>query len=309
MSLNEYMWIYGLAEALALTLIVAIVLGVKWWRLRREHRRWRRARARIDGLIEGAIEGARAKQTDRPELRDSRIASLRALSDPFKQDPIVEEEAWRQALGAIDRCFEALGETTASLAAANHRKAVPTHDTSSPESGQAPEDDGLASPGMESDVEALLEQYRLGRSTISSNREAGGDLKQKYRDLLVVNQSLRSRIDNLAPTDETDSLREELDAFLRSNLAFMRAALTAERNFNLLEQQFDEFEGRIDNLQATINTYRKAVHKLVSERDQLDEEQHQYLIQLDLKDKVIARLNRNYEALRREYAKIYGGTR
>ena len=94
---------------------------------------------------------------------------------------------------------------------------------------------------------------------------------------------------------------------MQSNLAFMQAAYNAERNINSLEQQFDDFEERIHNLQVSVNNYRKSVHKLVTERDLLIEEKQQFITQLELKDKVIARLNRNYETLRREYTKIYSG--
>lgn len=308
MDQNEYLWIYGLAEALVVTAVLAAFMGFKWWRLHREKRERRAASARIHGLFEKEIARADSETGTRSEWRECRIASLRALSRPFARDRIGEEAAWSEALDHLDRCFGALARTAANPIAAPGRPVAETSESRPYEPPQAFDDEGLASPGIESDVEALLEQYQLGRATFASNQANGGDLRQKYRDLLQVNQGLRARIDTLGPSEETDTLREELDGFLRSNLAFMRAALTAERNFNLLEQQFDDFEERIHGLQMTINTYRKSVHKLLSERDLLNEEKQQSMIQLDLKDKLIARLNRNYETLRREYAKIYGGT-
>lgn len=308
MSLTHYVWIYGLAEALAVAVLVAAILGSKWWRLRREHLAWLSACERIDGLIHEEIARARDKPTARPELRDSQILALRAVSRPFRHCQLAEEDTWSEALDQLDRCFEGLRQTTSGLTAMGHRATSKAPGTPAPEHPESLEDEGLSSPEMDSEIEALLAQNRLGRSAFSLHRESGVDLKQRYRDLLHVNQGLRGRIDSLAQTGTTDPLREELDAFLQSNLAFMQAAFATERNFNLLEQQFDDFEERIHNLQVTINTYRKSVHKLVTERDLLNDEKLQYLTQLDLKEKVIARLNRNYENLRREYAKIYGVT-
>jgi hypothetical protein len=301
MTTSHYIWIYGLAEALALVLIVTIVLGIQWWRLRKERRSWLTLAERVDRLITDEIIRARDTHTKRPELRDGWIATLHALSKPFRHERLAEDEVWHEVVGAIDRCFEGLARTTASPRVQSARQ---------PETTPAPiQDVGLDSPGMESDIEALLQDYQQGRTTLSENQSNGGDLKIKYQDLKLVSDGLLDRIQAIGPGSEVDMLvlRQELDVFMQSNLAFMQAAYNAERNLNFLEQQFDDFEGRIHNLQVTVNNYRKSVHKLVTERDLLIEEKQQYIAQLELKDKVVARLNRNYETLRREYTKIYGG--
>lgn len=299
MQLTHYVWIYGLAEALVLVLILAIVLGIKWWRLRKERRAWLTLTQRVEHLIVDEIARVRDTRTNRPELRDGWIATLHALSKPFRHERLTEDEVWQEVIGAIDRCFEGLARTTASPGAQPARH---------PETAPAPSREaGFDSPDMESDIDALLQHYQQGRTVLSDNQSNGGDLKIKYQDLKLVSDNLLDRIAAIGQGSEVDvlALRQELDVFMQSNLAFMQAAHNAERNLNFLDQQFDDFEGRIHNLQITVNNYRKSVHKLVTERDLLIEEKQQYITQLELKDKVIARLNRNYETLRREYTKIY----
>ena len=301
MTLSHYVWIYGLAEALALVLILAIVLGVKWWRLRKERQAWLTLAQRVDHLLEDEITRVRDTPTKRSELRDGWIATLLALSKPFRNERLTEDLAWQEAVGAIGRCFEGLARTTLNLGT--------QPPTLKPETVPAPfVDEGFDSPSMESDIDALLQNYQEGRSALSSNHSTGSELKVKYSELKQISEGLLARIESLGHGGEVDvlALRQELDVFMQSNLAFMQAAHNAERNINFLEQQFDEFEGRIHNLQVTVNNYRKSVHKLVTERDLLIEEKQQFITQLELKEKVIARLNRNYETLRREYTKIYG---
>lgn len=300
MTLSHYVWIYGLAEALALVLIVTIVLGVKWWRLRKERQDWLRLAERIDHMIVDEIARARDTRTKRPELRDGWIATLHAIAKPFRHERLAEEAAWQEVFGAIDRCFDGLARSAPN----------PIAPTAKPETTAIQfQADALSSPNMEADIDDLLQQYQQGRSAISASQFTEVDLKSKYSELKQISEGLLARIATIGQGGDVDvlALRQELDLFMQSNLAFMQAAYNAERNINSLEQQFDDFEGRIHNLQVTVNNYRKSVHKLVTERDLLIEEKRQLITQLELKDKVIARLNRNYETLRREYTKIYSG--
>ena len=300
MTLSHYVWIYGLAEALALVLIVTIVLGIKWWRLRKERQDWLKLAERVDQMIADEIARARDTRTKRPELRDGWIATLHAIAKPFRHERLAEEAAWQEVFSAIDRCFEGLARIAPSPAA-----------TAKPETSTILlQEAGLSSPNMEADIDDLLQQYQQGRSAIASSQSTDVDLKSKYGALKQVSEGLLARIATVGKGGgETDmlALRQELDLFMQSNLDFMQAAYNAERNINSLEQQFDDFEERIHNLQVSVNNYRKSVHKLVTERDLLIEEKQQFITQLELKDKVIARLNRNYETLRREYTKIYSG--
>lgn len=302
MTLSHYVWVYGLAEALALVSIVTIVLGIKWWRLRRERQDWLRLTEHIDHMITDEIARARDTRTKRPELRDGWIATLHAIAKPFRHERLAEESVWQEVFGALDRCFDGLARSTPSPVASA---------AASPETAAVrPPDDALSSPSMEADIDDLLQPYREGRSAFSSSSQSmEGDLKSRYSELKQVSEGLLARIATIGQGGEVDvpALRQELDLFMQSNLAFMQAAYNAERNINSLEQQFDDVEGRIHNLQVTVNNYRKSVHKLVTERDLLIEEKRQLITQLELKDKVIARLNRNYETLRREYTKIYSG--
>lgn len=301
MTLSHYVWVYGLAEALALVLILAIVLGVKWWRLRKERQAWLTLAQRVDHLLEDEITRVRDTPTKRSELRDGWIATLLALSKPFRTERLTEEAVWQEAVGAIQRCFEGLAHATASPNASPPAR--------QPETAPVQiQDAGFDSPSMDTDLDALLQGYQEGRSALSSNQSTGSELKVKYSELKQISEGLLARVESIGRGGEVDvlALRQELDVFMQSNLAFMQAAHNAERNINFLEQQFDDFEGRIHNLQVTVNNYRKSVHKLVTERDLLIEEKQQFITQLELKEKVIARLNRNYETLRREYTKIYG---
>lgn len=301
MTVSQYAWIYGLAEALALVSVLAVVLGAKWWRLRQERQGWLALGKRIDTLLDAAIVRARDAKTTRPELRDGQIAALRALSKPFQQNRIGDDGAWHEAIGVIERCFAGLAKTTSGIQTA----AQPEY-PSNTQSVTSPDSD-INAPKMDSDIDALLTHSRLGRSQLAASQSSGLELRQRHQELEQVNAALLAHLESISQGETVDmtALRQELDLFMQSNHALIQAAYKKDRNLNFLEQHFDDLEKRIHNLQVTINNYRHSVVKLITERDLLLEEKQRYLSQLEIEKKVIARLNRNYDALKREYTKSY----
>lgn len=302
MMLNQYVWLYSLAELLAVVLLVAIVFGIKWWRLRRERRTWLGLSERIERLIDNEIAATNSKHADRPELRDSHLAILCAIAKPFQDERLTEDQAWSEVIGLIDRYMTALTQVTARPT--NQRTAAPPAAT--PAEQTAANEAAAAAESQEFElINGMLQQCQRGRSTLPE----GENLQRTYQDMIQTQEQLLARVRAAREGCQLDmdALQADLTTATENNSAFMQAAHTTERNIQQLEQIFEDFETRIHNLQVTINTHRKSAQKLITERNSLQQDKELLLGQLAIKEKIIARLNRSYETLRREYVKIYEG--
>ncbi|SDX85942.1 hypothetical protein SAMN05421644_11636 [Allochromatium warmingii] len=299
MALNQYVWIYSLAEMLAVVLVVAIVFGIKWWHLRQERRTWLGLSVRVERLIDDEIAATNSKHADRPELRDSHLAILCAIAKPFQDERLTEDQAWSEVIGLIDRYITALTQVTAR----------PTTQRTAAPPAATPAEQTAANAAAESRevelINGMLQQCQRGRSTLPE----GENLQRTYQDMIQTQEQLMARVRAAREGCQLDmdALQADLTTATENNSAFMQAAHTTERNIQQLEQIFEDFEARIHNLQVTINTHRKSAQKLITERNSLQQDKELLLGQLAIKEKIIARLNRSYETLRREYVKIYEG--
>lgn len=165
--------------------------------------------------------------------------------------------------------------------------------------------DALASEQLDSSIDVLLAQYRGGTLAIANNRDATAELKRNYRQLQLTNRELRERLQ----AEKNSELLDAFDAYERSKAEFMKTLSVKERSYNLLVKEFEALQEYLHNMQTTVGNYRKSVHKLVIERGAIAEENKQLREQQEVTNKLVARLNRNYDALRNEYTKLFETTR
>lgn len=304
MDLNHYVWIYGLAEALAVTLVLAVVFGVKWWRLRQERQRLAQTCKLIARAIKEDIEANQYKSTSRPELRNGRIGYLKALFKPFRSGRLDDEDAWREVLESLDQCFDGLRQST--RAATGKQEPVPPAIGAKSPALDTEAAASRATLETNADIDGLMNQYQISLSALNANRQVSADLQNRYVQLEQANEELRAQ---LGSSETGGPLRQMLDTFEQRNLEFMQIAFSAERNQAILQQELNALEEHIHNLNVTIKNSRKSAHKLLLERDALTEENQRLIEHQQSTDKLVVRLNRNYDALRREYTKLYEGSR
>ncbi len=313
MNEEYYLRLYGLAEALALCLAVALFFGYKWWKLFQANRRLERACAQMPILLKQRSERAKLDSKLGKPAQESWAAHCKALAALFERRRIDRTEDWEAAL-------ETLGQSLAKLTPAEPPAPQPspvatTAIAATPEEGAAPEPDppaaaaGLAMPELDAEIGKLLDQHSRGVASLNESHTATMDLRRKCEDIKLANQNLRIKLESVAKQDRTGQLRQILDEVEQSNLDLQQMALAAEHQHSGLGAQLDALGQQIHNLQITIRNYRKSLQKLLLERDALIGENKEHLRQLETKTRLIERLNRNYDALRREYTKLYEATR
>lgn len=291
MSPTHYVWIYGLAEALALSLVLTALFGIQWWRLRRDRQKMEPTCRAIAGMLKEEIDRIKNRPTARPGLRKSQTAYLTALSKPFKQRQLVDEDAWKAVVENLGQCFDDLTRTTQEMSEPDHPSALDASDDTA----------GLSTAELDLGIDSLLTGYQTGKSAIETNREATAELKRNYQQLQLANRNLRQKLQ----MDKNSELWQLFETYERENAVFMKTLSAKERNYNLLVKEFEALRERLQHLQATIDNYRKSVHKLLLERSGLDEENKQLREQREVTDRLVTRLNRNYDTLRNEYTKLF----
>lgn len=287
MSATDYLWIYGLAEACAVTLLAAVVFGLAWWRLYRERmaslRTCRaiaeRIRTDIDALGDGQLGGAR-------------VAYLESLARPFASGNIAELAVWNEILDDFQRAFPASGETDAAAPDTGRECAPPRSD------GQTAGEEAVETAALDADIDQVLEQYQVSLSSFSTNRGDIANLTTKCRQLEGANRELRQRLETASKSDLTDHLLQELSTVEQSNIDFMRMLSESDQHQNALATELERLEASIHHLKSCNQRYRKLVQEILLERDSLAEQKKQLLAQVE-------RLNRTYDSLRLEYIKLY----
>ena len=316
MNLSQYVLLFTLAEALAVTGVLAVVLGLKWWRLRQRAGRTLKAERMIKRLLRAEIAKQEDKPNPRPEVRTAHLACLKVLTLPYSEQRLDDEPTWTRVLSTFEQCFEALEQP--SGARAGSRSAAPVDDSepaqpgatpdSDPDSDPAPDDalDASASAALDAKMEALRGQYRRSISSLGADQETVAELRSKYAQLHEINQSLRSKLEALGQHDDTSELRQALEQAERCNLELMQAALGSKRNFNIMTQHCQALDDHVERLQTSIKGYRKSAHKLLLEREAHTEEIKALATQLEMRERLVERLNRNYKVLRDEYNRLHG---
>ncbi len=299
-SVSQYVWIYGLAEALAVSLFLTAVCGFNWWRLRQSHQQSEQMRKAIAAMIKDRISELDSASNTRPELQRIELESLQALLKPFRKQQFNNEEVWKAVLESLERSVREAMRVTHAPA-----EKLAQGITQIAESAIEDEDPDLFSASkLDTGIEDLLAQYQVGKSAIGTNQDATADMKHHYQQAQLANRELRRKL-NLENNAE---LLQIFDTYERSNAAFMKTLSVKERSYNLLVKEYESLQEHIHNLQVTISNYRKSVHKLVGERSTLSEENKQLQEQISVTNQLIGRLNRNYDALRNEYTKLFDTT-
>lgn len=291
-SFANYVWIYGLAEALALAVLAAIVFGVKWWRLQQQRNKLTRTCHAIAAMLREEIAKKKSHMTTTHESRDYQIACLQTLMQPFQKKTVDEEQVWKNVLNNLDNHFDELLRTTCDLAALKNDDEINfTHGSEFLEEDYAEVDNELSSLKMDADIDAILSQYQIDMETLAANQKLNEELKQKYQNLEHANQDLQSEINEITQLELNSPLGQQLDAFRKSSLEFMRQASVAKSHCNSLSQQIDVLEAHLHHHQVNINHYRKSVHKLLINRDTLAKEKKQLIAQIKETNRLVARLN------------------
>lgn len=311
-SEDYYFWLYGLAEALALCLVAALVFAYKWWKLFQASRRLERACFTMASLLEQRGERARQDAMQGKPLQEDWAMSCKALAALFAQQRLEDAEAWEAVLGTLGLSIAKLAprEPQPPAPQSGPTETVAYLEASAPmEDGAVPPAAGLAMPELDAEIGRLLDQHSRGMATLDESRSTAADLRRKCEEIRLANQNLRAKLESVAKQDRTGQLRQILDEVEQSNLDLQQMAFAAEHQHKGLGAQLDALGQQIHNLQLTIRNYRKSLQKLLLERDALVQENKEHLKQLEAKTRLIERLNRNYDALRREYTKLYEATR
>jgi chromosome segregation ATPase len=303
-SLSHYVWIYGLAEALALSLILTTLFGVGWWKLHQDRKKLELTCKKIAGMLKEDIDDISQKPTTRPELRNVRVSYLKTLAKPFKKRQLNDEQVWKDVLETLERSLDALMQTTRSASEPDHQALKITNGADAIHADSADTDE-LSADTLDSELDRMLAGYQAGKSAIETNREATVEMKRHYQELQLANQKLRQKLQ----VDKTSELWQAFDTYEQSNAAFMKTLSVKERSYNLLVKEYESLQEHIHNLQVTISNYRKSVHQLILERSTLTEENKQLLEQHEVTNRLVVRLNHNYDTLRNEYTKLFETTR
>lgn len=316
MKPTDYLWFYGLIELSLVLFIIALVSGLAWWRLWRERRSLKQACRRVDALCSQALEACREHPADFSEQQRLHLACVQALRTPFRRQQLADEGLWGELLSQIQHLVDSAPERAAVVAASS----------SAPDTTPWPrgaEAEVVGSDGAEADDEAddgadvdqridtVLAQYKTGMRTLSDSREVSEDLQERYAQLQSADQRLAQHLHESAFRDDAERTRllQELDQFARSNEAFMQAATANERGLHALEIELDLLNQRLHEMRESFTRHRQSTHKLLLDRDALAEERKRLLMQLKMNERLVSRLNRNYNALHREYTRLYEATR
>ncbi|MFD2111426.1 hypothetical protein [Thiorhodococcus fuscus] len=302
MTEQDYFLIYALVEFCAATLIAAVVLGFKWWRLYRRQVELTRTCKMIAQRISKEIAELGGGRAEGAAHGDARVAFLESLAKPFETRDIADALAWNLVLDDLHHVFYEWGR--------KQEEAIPpTDDAGYRVSGEkgtpvaAPDlREYLGLNRLDSGIDDLLAQYETSQSSFSANRGDIGTLTEKCRQLDSANRELRLQLKSAKKSDLGAPLNQYLDSIERQNADLMNLLAESDQHQNTLGLELERLATRILSLKSTNQEYRKLVQEILLERDSLAEQKRQLLVQ-------IQRMNRSYSSLRLEYSKLYRSTR
>ncbi|SMF93488.1 hypothetical protein SAMN02949497_0770 [Methylomagnum ishizawai] len=300
MNQNDYVWIYILAEALLVSLGLMGFFGYRWWRLRSERRLLIRICGQVAEHLTESIEAVQKDPLRYPEFRQAEAACLSALLPPFADLRLADVEAWDDIFANIHALFDLLARRLAALPAETHQGA-----------GKPTDDDMERADIQEWDAAfaEFLSQHNQGLTFLAATRDVTADIKRKCEDVRQAHHNLRVNLESVVKMDRGGQLQPLLADIEKSNFELQQMAYSLERAQGNMAPQLETLGQQVRNLQLTVQNYRKSLPKIVQERDRLAEEKGDLTKQLEAKVKLVDRLNRNYETLRREYTKLYQATR
>jgi len=303
MGSTYYVSIYGLIEALIVSLIVTVFFGFNWWKMYRLQKRQMQIDDSIAEQFKAEIAKVHGLPAVRPELQDIHVLLLKAIGTPFKKHQANQIDSWNEVINQLARYFENLAQTTQ----ANHPNPITQKDVNAdaPTSEKELVEGGeFSTEKLDSVITDLMSHYQVAASAIANSQEETSELKSKFQNLQLANQEFRS----ILQSDKTNDILEKFDAYEQMNTVFMRTLAVKERNYKILVKEHESLEVYIHNLQVTITNYRKATQKLLVKHSTLAEENKLLLEQQESNNRLVTRLNRNYETLRNEYTKLFETT-
>lgn len=300
MNAVDPVWIYVLVEVLVISLGLTGFFGYRWWCLHAERQLLIRICEQVAADLAETIAAIRNDPLRRPELRNAEIACLSALTPPFADLKLADVGAWDDIFASFHATFDQLA-----------RQLTPLLAEPSTEDANLGEDDATPVDPQELDsaLAGLLAQHDQGLATLNASREVTVNMKRKCEDIRQAHHNLRVNLESVSKMDRSGQLQPLLADIEKSNLELQQMVFSLERAQGSMTPQLEALGLQVRNLQATVQNYRKSLPKLVTERDSLAEENKDLNKQLEAKIKLVDRLNRNYEVLRREYTKLYQATR
>jgi chromosome segregation ATPase len=133
------------------------------------------------------------------------------------------------------------------------------------------------------------------------------DLKSKFHQINAANDKLLDCLKNVTSTDEkSQTLLETLDTFQQYRQEMQSLIGKFERESKQIETKVKTLEVQNQQLLTSLNSYRIKMGNVDwDKRMELKAEIDELEKKLDMRDKSISRLYDKYEALRREYIKLY----
>lgn len=299
MNLTYYISIYGLAEALVLSLALTIFFGIQWWRMRQKQILREQFCAAVLKQFKDEVLQIQAQATLQPGLRDEHIAILKVVVLPFKNCQLNSIAAWEKVISHLKHYFEHLAQPVhkpSLYQMSDAETAMELRQFNTVDANGHPMTEQL-----DSAIENLLTHYQAATSAIVINQEATLEMKHSYENLQLSNQELRAQIQ----AERDKEIWEKFDAYEKSNTAFMRALSVKERNYKLLIKEHEALQVSIHNLQIMVSEYRKTAHQLILQQDALIAENKLLREQQESTNRLVTRLNHNYDTLRSEYTKLF----
>jgi hypothetical protein len=295
MNFIYYISIYGLAEALAVSVLLTLFFGIQWWRIRRKQKIHEQFCDAILNRFKEEILRIQAQSNLRPELRDGQLAALKAIAVPLKNCQLNSPVVWEKVVRHLEHYFEYLAQLVP-------KNMLPQAGGTAQKTEHTIIIDGIpANEQLDLAIDDLLAHYQAAASAIVINQEAAAEMKHSYEQLQFSNQELRAQIQ----ADRDKDIWEKFDAYEQSNAAFMRALSVKERNYKILIKEHESLQIHIHNLNVRINEYRKNTHQLILKQDALTEENKLLREQQESTNHLVSRLNHDYDTLRIEYTKLF----
>lgn len=223
-----------------------------------------------------------------------KMECLGALKAMFDQELMAGLSQWRRPSETI---MLALGQMEGESEESKAQKLVPEP---MPESAQPAMDDYQ-------EMESLVAEQKIRIIEFQQYKSELADLTSKFHQINAANDKFLDCLKNVAFTDEKPhALLELLDTFQQYRQEMQSMIVKLERESNQIEPKVKALEVQNQQLLTCLNSYRIKMGnadwdirmELKGEIDELEKK-------LEMRDKSISRIYGKYEALRREYIKLY----
>ncbi len=284
---------FSLIELLIALAVGASILFWKWQRLKKERQAmvklWREAR----DLTEANLAELEHQRETGGYIIAHKMECLAALKAMFDQELMTGLGQWGRLSEAILVAFGMMEQESEDSKA---QKLAPelNYEFAQPEMNDYQE------------IESLIDEQKDRLIELQQYKSKLADLISKIHHINAANDKLDG-LKNLASTNENPQvLLEILDTFqqYKQEMQWMIALL--EHESNQIEPKVKALEVQNRQLLASLNSYRtKTGNADRVKRIKLTDETNELKKKLAMRDISISRMYDKYEALRREYIKLY----